>query len=587
MMSKEKKEARDYPGHRELSDFRRFGDVVLQDKDEAPVLPWLDASFVDSQGFLQQLFEHLDASGVRAAKSEFAGTIDLYHDLVLRNTDPERIALRWFERGEWQELSYSNLHAACNTLYRQWIKRGLVPGQSLCLIRKLNRDFVVELLSAFRLGLVVSLIPPFGDQFIRRRLEALGPDFIIVEALYERLLTGFEDQILTKEEGGQHAAPADDDIESEPLVTHVAEPEDVVLQLFPTLQGDPVTPVAIGARDLLIYAQRDATVSLSLAANDHFVDCGLSLLKYQPTLLIAVLNAGATYVMIDREQVEQDIELLGAFERSTIILDPALRERMVQRPQALGKTWTRWLRNPADTLHWHRWQDFLEAHELKETPIGNLVYDAALGGACLFSHRRRGGVNNFVLPVPGISWQLGDVPATHFSVLGSIGIFADVGGKQASAIGAILLAEFGKEWLYLGTYEARRAGQLYPKDEVLEAISDLSFVKGATVVARAGSSEAAPYVFGLLIFLGHLEQEEAEGLEEEQRAAIETAIDRHMGKSFLPDELILLPLYPRLVNGKMNHPWNVAQYLSGSLQHRSENKLFQIVNRARRSTVGT
>jgi hypothetical protein len=120
---------------------------------------------------------------------------------------------------------------------------------------------------------------------------------------------------------------------------------------------------------------------------------------------------------------------------------------------------------------------------------------------------------------------------------------------------------------------------------VLDAVSDLAFVKGASVVTRAGASEAAPYLYGLLIFLGYVESEEGDAAQQEQRSDIATVIVRHVGRSFLPDEIILLPLYPRFLKDEIDHAWCSAQYLSGSLQNRSEHHLFRAINRARRSTL--
>lgn len=564
--------------HALLTEPGRFRELVLDRDEAAPRLPWLEQAREDPAAFLARLFELCDSRGVRAAKSEPGVAIDLYHDLVLRHTDGERIALHYRERGEWKTRTFSELHGDCHELSRIWTSRGVTAGQSLALIRPAGAAGIIELLTGLRIGLVVTLIEPLGDRFIQRRLAAIEPDWIVVEEHYERLIPDMLDRVLSPTPGPEEPV--------ERLETRVSEPDEVVLRLFSAVDGDPLNPVDLRAEDVLLHALRDGLLGLGLRPDDVLVDIELPRVKYQPTLLFAALAAGAATVLLSREEIESEPALAGAFPNTTIILDPALRDRLQRAEPPLGESWTTILRDPSDRLEWHRWKDFLDTHELNECPIANIAVDACRTGIALFSFRRAGAINSSVLPAPDLVWSVGDVPPTLFSSLSRTGVLARIRGRDVRMIGTILLAEFGAEWLYVGTAEPRRSGLTYPEREALDALEELDWLKGASVVARAGGSEADPWRFGLLLFLGAIGPDELDRLRPRLIGEVETTLRRHVGAHAFPDELIFLPLYPRRrAKGEMDHEWARREYLSGSLQRRSEHPLFGVLQHARQSVM--
>lgn len=165
--------------HRGISEWNR---LVLDDKQPAPHLQWLEDSANEHESFFRALFEAATSARGRAAKSKPFESYDLFYDLILRNAEQGRAALRWFDEGlGWQELSYGELVRDSEDLGTRWRRLGLAPGMALCIILPMGPDWLRSLAAALRLGLVISTLPVYGDAFLQHRLSLLAPDAIVIE----------------------------------------------------------------------------------------------------------------------------------------------------------------------------------------------------------------------------------------------------------------------------------------------------------------------------------------------------------------------------------------------------------------------
>src|SRR6478752_1424384 len=152
------------------------GPGEVDDSDGSPALQggWLQESWEDPPRFWSALTRYHARLSSPASKSHPGEGFDFYYDLVLRHR-PERVALRCYSRQTgWRMLSYKDLDTRSTALADDWAQRGLQPGDAVCLLLPMGEELVVALLTALRLGLQLSFLPPQGPRFVARRLGQLS-----------------------------------------------------------------------------------------------------------------------------------------------------------------------------------------------------------------------------------------------------------------------------------------------------------------------------------------------------------------------------------------------------------------------------
>jgi len=214
-------------------------------------------------------------------------------------------------------------------------------------------------------------------------------------------------------------------------------------------------------------------------------------------------------------------------------------------------------------------------------PASSLLVDAAQGGCALISARRKA-ADFRLLPAPGRPYALYDLTTGKASDTGH-GLFAPRPAKKPFALGHAVLAQAGAEYAYggaMGGPEAepplvpRREGRVYPVLEVEEAAGALPFAAGAIVIPRAGAGAAPRPLFDLLIFTGEDDAEAAERAAPARAEEAERAIALQVGRDFLPDRVILSPLWPRRAKGKVDRPYHELRHRAGLLQEKEREPMF-------------
>jgi hypothetical protein len=556
------------------------GEETLYPDGIAPVLggggDWLSASWHKPARFWRELTQYQARLSSPAPKSHPNEGFDFYYDLVLRHR-PELAVLRNYTRqGGWRTLTYGELDARSTALVHDWTARGLGPGNSVCLVLPVGEELLVALMTALRLGLVISYLPPLGAAWIARRIEALKPEQVVTSRSYLALVGGVKALLLAD----GFAAPS-----ASRRLLYTYQPDAPVGALFSEHVDPPHKPLALRADEMYLGALRDGLLMLALRPGDMFAGAGLPPLQHQPALLLSVLACGATYVNIETEALMHEPALLANLPLRSVGLSAAVRDRLLRSHVTATRGWAHWFRNPEEAMDWDAWRRFIRQLKLEGVPTSNLLVDAASGGSVLFSLRRRGHVHAEVLPAVGRPWSLrslgaggsSDDDANAPAALGDFGLLA---ARAPERPPYVILVRSGSEFLYGGTRTPRNGGRVYPTREVVAAVAKTPAIVGATIVLDRASRLGQP-VRTLVVFTG------AQRLGKPYARALADNIAQALGQEHVPAHIQLVPLYPRLRNGEIDQRWCESQQAMGLFHRKPRQPFFQLLTLLRHAVTTT
>lgn len=536
---------------------------------------WIEASWRRPDTFLRALLRYHAALDPASVKSTPQAGFDLYHDLVLRHADRGRTAFVSLADGRPRAVSFSALHALCSECRAAWLGRGVRPGDSLCVLAPLGLELVVPLLTGLRLGLQVTLLPPLGPAFLDQRLAACRPRWVAAARRYGPLLRALDPAQLLGEIPVEPAAqpqPAD-------ATSHTYGGDDPALQLFSPLHTPPDAPIEVSAADAYGGALRDGLLLLGLRPGQVVAapgaDAGQPLLQTQPALLLATLLCGATFLHLGigdlRRDPRRDEPLSAAPRVDVLLVRDALRTALREGlPRALGRGLRLWVRSPQEAQEPLAWTEWAERSGLTGTPAMALLLDAACGGSVLFSQRRLGAPPAYLMPSPGRPFTL-QQPDGGDPARAAYGTF-----QPAPTATGLLLTRIEGGYLYAGTRTPTCAGQVYPAAEVERAVQDLPFVRGAAVVQAPGDRSRPT----LLVFTGPETRSYAEAALARRSVLLRSAIHQRISPEFVPAEMLVLAMLPRLTGtGQVDPLWTAQMFFSSQFRERSDNPVFALLDR--------
>lgn len=541
-------------------------------------LDWLDASHRAPPPFWDALVRVLDELGP-AMKSRPGEGFDPYHDMVVRHLGAGRAALQVHEprapEGQrWQALSFDELHARCSHRAAAWATQGVEAGAVVCVVLPFGIECVIAMLAALLLGACVSLLDPGGPDHLALRLGALAPQHIATDSFYLPVLGGFAKLALGTEPGSPGVGTQ----------SHWYRSGEGCAALFSPLRRPPHLPVPLRCDELFLGALRDGALIFALRPGDHLAAPGFDTLQHQPALLFAALAMGATYVHIEAGEALRDPQLLEKFPLRSVgitagLCEVLLRSR-IERPR-----WAHVFRNPEEPTDWESWRDLIDALGLAQTPMSNVVVEAAAGGSLLCSVRRPGqahlGALMNVVPAAGRPWKLLDFTGSGQAAVGEVGVFAPLAQLDGPEDGdlldphIVLARRHGGEFLYGGATEPRRCGRVYPLPEVLAMLEDCPFLRGASLVAVPAGGPTLEHRFVLLGFTGDEPSATFETLRVARTEELRRVLGTRLTPELLPDRIELFPCFAREVDDKVDHAWCQSQFYSGSLHAKVRTPVFQ------------
>ncbi|UQA56303.1 AMP-binding protein [Polyangium aurulentum] len=535
--------------------------LSLAREDDIPQLAWLDATWKDPASFWAALLDHLRRGGP-PLKSKIGVASDLYADAIVRHARSGRPALVWHERrAGWRALGYADLDARAESRASAWIAQGAAAGKTIALVQDIGLEYVVDLAAALRIGAVVSILPPASDLHLAHRLAELKPDHIAADPLRPPPLGSFAKLVL--DPGGRGPPPR--------LPPHAYGPKEPWAQLFSPARAPITAPTPVLAHKALLHGLRDGLFAFGLEAGSVFAAPGAHPTQHQPSLLLATLLAGATFLHIPADELADDPALLSAQPIDSLFITAALRDVLRARSAGRLARLRFWVKPVDEALDWTAWRDFVDRNGLAEIPAANVLVDAAEGSCVLFSTRRPASIHARALPCAAQPWRLS--PVTDGGPAGEVGIFEALQGDEPDPRGWFILARSQGEYLYGSTLVPRRAARVFPSAEVEKAAAALAFAKAACVVPVPASGPGASALFVLCVFTG------ADPSAEEERPAREAKLRgelaQRLGPDAIPDAIAIHPLYPRMKDGEVDKGWCTRQLLSGWLDEKSAHASFQ------------
>lgn len=538
---------------------------------------WLLSSWEAPEAFARSVKRSMDALYTIHGASALFSKYDFFHDIVGRNRNASQPAMVWFNsQGDSMELSWSELGRLASIKAAKWARAGLEAGDGLCLIRETGPELATDLLAGFRLGAVISLLPPRGRQWMANRLEALSPKWIATDKEGAKGLGSWESALLP-------LVATQCDVPSDHRSFHGYASGDVVFRLFPAASGAQVQPVDVTCDTAYLGAISDGMLGMGLYPGMRLCTPGFDALQTQPTLLLSALMCGATTIYLTVDGIKR----LGGFPRDAapdlLGVTPELRDLILEEGLSLPEGIGAWFKDPVSSFEYDRWQMLASKESIQGAQNFNLRLDAASGGAVLFSLRKEGIAHPGGLPMPGRSWQVGE-EESEAAALYQVGELhtTPAGEPQGTPQNTgLTLSALGSVWICSRGPEESREGLAYPKAEV-EALlaarsmgSDLSFcvvtypradLKGSSMVVLVGFSGAR----GDSAFPKRLEAE------------VTTLIASEMGQEALPDRMGIYPIYPKCeAPGAVDVQWCRHAWISGALSRRSKNRAFQCTTRLR------
>lgn len=515
--------------------------LTLSGLSEQAELGWLRLSAERPIVFDQALAE-LSARRVGPnARSVPGERLDLWHDLFARHATRPGAAMAWIgDDSRAEELSWSALHQRALGLASAWHGAGVRAARRVALVLPLGPTLLVALGACARLRAAPCLVPPEGEEFVRRRLAAMKADHLV----YEPEREGWAGLIDGLPLVGRGAAPLAPEV-------YAADAEAAVVSS--TLRDPPFTPVSLLAAEVWRRALWDALGVYRLRPGARLGAPGFDAAELCPGALYATLAAGATFVQLSGDAVAARPELLTKARLDHTLLHPRLIDAVLELKSPLG--WSGFSRELSLPLPGARARRLLDGGPLAEIPCTNVVLEG--GGAILFSASRRGplALNPTALPAPGAAWRFLS-PQSLKEDPDEQGLFS----LTKEPVWELMFARDGAEWIYAQGRVPRRAARTALDEEVEAAVSALPGVVGAALVCVRSPERPRGHRQHLLLFVGE-RAARAEGLiAEAQRTIVEA-----LGPGATPDLVDVLPLYPRRSDaGAVDREWCEAQLLSGA-----------------------
>ncbi len=524
---------------------------------------WLPASCATPEAFGEATLGLLGERRGAAFKSRPAEGCDLYHDLVAAHLGKRRRALVGREGGAWTSFTYGALHARSNALGAVWAGAGVKAGESIALVLEPGIEFAVAWLTALRMGLVPSFVPPFGPGFVQTTLARVGADRVATSG-WRGVSAAAAKGALPASAGSRSEEPFGS------FLYAAGEPAARLITPF-----GPKAPIAVDvpAEVLLVGAARDAAFVYGLGPHDLLAASGLDWLQHGPALLSAALAAGAAYAELPESDLEREPAIVGRLGVSVLGLGRRARDALAARggpPEGVRA----WFRSLSETIDAEAWDAFF--HALPEARRLNfaVVCNAASGGACLFSPPSRGAPSLRVWPAPGLGFRLEAPAAEGLEALDGVGTFCVLRGAETdTSFARAILGRVGDGYVYAGSLDPGPNAQRHPAADVEAAARRVPGVRHAASFEAPGRrlNEAKTV---LLVFV------EDEGpVAAPDPARVAAAVVAELGERFAPDRVEVFALRPRLREGEVDRAWCRGQYLSGTLSRKARSRPFVLLGR--------
>lgn len=531
---------------------------------EAWLATWLPSTWGAGEAFAAEARAHLGRQRGAAFKSDGRTGHDPYHDAVAAHLGKRRVAVVSVEGGEVVRVGYDELHARCNALATAWVEAGVEAGQGVAIVGPAGLDLAVACLTAWRLGLLPSIVDPQGPAFVRDALARLGCEHVATSVRRKGLVAGAA-SALPVAAGVKAAGPGG---------SFTFAPGSPAARLRCPFGGHDaagdVTPgaVEVDVGVLLDGAVRDAAFVFGLEADDVVAAPGFDLEQHEPALLLAALVAGAAWCALPLAELCGDPGLIKTSGVTVLGLAHASRDALVERGASLPSAVRGWFRSLLEITDPARWDAFHRAVPDRRQPGFGVVVAAAAGGACLFSSPSTAAPSTALAPAPGLAWQLTEPASVDVPALGDAGVFTVLRGEDPDpGFARVVVGRVGEGLAFGGSLDEGPHARAFAIGLLERVAEGVEGVRRACAFTSPGRRINEHHVT-LVLFVERGAKPVVDA------GAVERHVVRELGPALAPGRVIVAPLRPRLRDGVVDRLWCRSQYTTGALARKTRSVMF-------------
>jgi hypothetical protein len=300
-------------------------------------------------------------------------------------------------------------------------------------------------------------------------------------------------------------------------------------------------------------------------------------LQLQPLALLTTWLAGACWVECSAADLRAQPLLLQSCGVTLLGVDTRVRELIREQgaDSCRGvRSWFRSLSDRYDHEHWHSFTELLAAREVDHF---NLLYNAASGGAHLFSARVRKDLVERTWPAPGRGFLVSQVGASLLPALDSTGVYTPLRDEAADpTLVRMVIVKLDQGWSLGGSIDQGPEARTVPCDEIASCARRHPSVGEASVLVLPGRWPNEAHVL-LLVFVSEPDAVSG-GLARE----VSQLIARELGERHAPERVEIFALHPRRQRSKgdrLDDAWCASQYQSGMLGRKARMPMFLTLSR--------
>lgn len=537
----------------------------------AELRAWMQNSYVEPAAFWNDLFSYSREKRDIVSNTVVFEKYDFYADCILCHLNQGLTALKVIDaEGARHSWSYDEIHAYVEAQIPYWREHyDPKPGKNVALVLPFGIHFLVALMTALRLGLVVSILPLqdryMGEGQLQKALATLAPDFIVTGSAPDR-------------------APSKNVLELDLTLENTASPSK---QSYAYLAAEPLQKhfnphseteeniTLIEATRSYLLPLRDAHLALNLKPSSCWARPFLSLYREEPACSLMALLSGATLVHIAPEHLKAHPQALENEPIHVLGVSLPLLELWLKNPGCPASKLKHWYRNPLFGND-HSWRAFSELNHLSKIPCSQLLIDNEKGGVTLFSQPKPIDTLTFLHPSLGSSWKLLKIDGKKSPSTEGFGLFSVEPANKSPH--PLVLAQIGDEWSISTTMFPLREGHRYPINIVENQVKALDFVQTCMIVPERHPQHFLTKQFILLVFISPKEHHTIQQKTEEWTQRINERIQSEVGEAFLPDQSLFFSMYPKLHKGEIDRIAVENQYRNGSLFYKQNHSIYRLLN---------
>ena len=525
---------------------------------------WLQASWDEPARFRRALYDAASSGRKEPIKSRPELGLDLYTDCISIHLGRARTALVVMQDGRPVDISYEMLHARSSALASLWSKAGVEVGDSLAVVLPVGLEYAVALLTGLRLGLIVTPIAPLGASYVRARLALVEPDHIAAAERSLHMLPAGSGPCLPLAARGGDATWA---------TSHAYAADAIALRLLspfgPQPEGLSAELSALTLHEALL---RDSLFVFGLEPAERIAAPGFDPLQFQPLALLSALIAGATWVECSPADIAAQPQLLTQCGVHVLGVDARTRELIRELGADACRGVRAWFRSVNDAFDYEKWRSFAELLAASKIAGGSVLYNAASGGAHLFSPGVLADHAGRIWPAPGRTFLIAQPGAGLMPALDATGVYTPLREEEADpSLVRMVIAKLNWGWTVGGSIDLGPAGWSLPLDEIAACAQLHPRVGAASVAVLPGRWPNAAHVVLLLFVPDSAGLNATRGL---LASEVKQLLARELGERHLPERVEIFALHPRHDGDALRADWCAGQYASGMLGRKARTPLF-------------